>query len=239
MAAKTPGGRRDPPKQKRESPATEALIAAARAMYESMPGANFDMLAKELGTNAPRLRKWKQMDAERGIEWKRNAFRSIPQLAEKAHELANTFTASMASRGKPMTDEVARNEALQELSEHHAVNQRAMLIDRHRTEWNAPRKLSYEAVKAGDFDKAKLAKITAETLTLIQGGECRAWGIDTATRGQGGGTVVTIDRGAPGQQTVEAEAGAAAESVQMPKDVLESGTGEPVTGDTSTSDDVF
>jgi len=244
MAAKQPGGRRDPLNHHRrpESPASEALIAAARAMYETMPGATFELLAKELGTNAPRIRKWKQKDADRGIEWKRNAFKAIPELASKAHELADTFKASMAARGKPMTDEVAKNEAQQELTEQHAVNQRAMLIDRHRQEWAAPRKLAYEAVNTGNFDRAKLAKITAETLTLIQGGECRAWGIDPATRGQGGGTVLTIDRGLPGApaETIEDEAGAAAADVQMPAAVIAAGApAEAVTGDTSTTDDVF
>lgn len=234
MAAKQPGGRKDPPHQKREAPATEALIAAARAMYESIPGATFDLLAKELNTNAPRIRQWKLADARRGVEWKRNAFKAIPQLSEKAHELANTFTARMSERGVPMSDEVAKQEAAQELAETHAVQQRAEILHRHRGEWMAPRKIAYDAIKSNDFEKAKLAKITSETLTLIQAGECRAYGIDTATRAAGGGTVVVVDRNE--QRTVEAEAGEAADSIQMPAEVENTPATGPVVGNTETED---
>ncbi|MCH5277748.1 MAG: hypothetical protein J1E80_07945 [Desulfovibrionaceae bacterium] len=48
---------------------------------------------------------------------------------------------------------------------------------RHKEEWERHRVLMDEALAAGDFDRAKLAKITAETLKIRQEGERRAWGI--------------------------------------------------------------
>ena len=49
---------------------------------------------------------------------------------------------------------------------------------------------------AGAFERAKLAKITAETLTLVQVGECRAYGINHDARAGDGQTVVVVERGA-------------------------------------------
>ena len=40
----------------------------------------------------------------------------------------------------------------------------------------------YEAARLGDYERAKLAKVMAETLTLIQRGECRVFGLDKAAR---------------------------------------------------------
>ena len=78
---------------------------------------------------------------------------------------------------------------------------RAGVLDRHRREWSAPRGLAYKALKMGQegkvleaFELAKLAKITSETLQIVQVGECRAFGLDHTSRGQDGGTVVTIER---------------------------------------------
>lgn len=72
------------------------------------------------------------------------------------------------------------------------------LLDRHKKEWMAPRAIATEAMKirdtdpAGAFQKAKLAKISAETLELVQRGERRAFGIDD--RETPHGSVVVIER---------------------------------------------
>jgi len=75
------------------------------------------------------------------------------------------------------------------------IGRHAQVLDRHRKEWSAPRKIAYEAVQKGDFERAKLAKITAETLKLIQDGECRAYGITQEARGGDARTVVVVERG--------------------------------------------
>lgn len=75
---------------------------------------------------------------------------------------------------------------------------REAVLERHRKEWSAPRGLSAEALRLRDsepmkaFERAKLAKITAETLKLIQDGERQALGLDTKDNPKG--HVVVIER---------------------------------------------
>ena len=59
-----------------------------------------------------------------------------------------------------------------------AVQLRAKVIDRHRKEWDGARNFIYKAIRNSDFDKAKLGKITAEALKIVQDGERKAWGLD-------------------------------------------------------------
>lgn len=61
-----------------------------------------------------------------------------------------------------------------------AADRKIAVIERHRAEWQAQEKLSRDAVEQEDFEKAKLAKITAETLKIRQEGERKAWGIREA-----------------------------------------------------------
>lgn len=90
-----------------------------------------------------------------------------------------TLPPTSSPTSQPTTEEQERRAAQQSgRVEAIAVDLRAELIERHRKEWQIARGLSAEAVKARDFDKAKLAKITTETIKLIQEGERRAWGLD-------------------------------------------------------------
>jgi hypothetical protein len=76
----------------------------------------------------------------------------------------------------------ARPATLAAVSDDAASEMRVRLIERHRAEWNAARKLVYEAMKLGEaatgFEKAKFAKISTEALRNIQDGERRAWSLD-------------------------------------------------------------
>lgn len=64
-------------------------------------------------------------------------------------------------------------------------DKRAEVLARHRTEWQQVAVLRQEALarRAADavdaFNRAKLAKITAEMTMIQQVGERRAWGMDT------------------------------------------------------------
>lgn len=58
-----------------------------------------------------------------------------------------------------------------------AADAKAAVILRHKTEWEQHQQLIRQAVESGDFDAAKLAKITAETIKIRQEGERKAWGI--------------------------------------------------------------
>ena len=56
-----------------------------------------------------------------------------------------------------------------------AASAKASVIIRHKDEWDRHLGLINEAIAAGDFDAAKLAKITAETIKIRQEGERKAW----------------------------------------------------------------
>lgn len=58
-----------------------------------------------------------------------------------------------------------------------AADAKAAVIMRHKEEWEQHQQLIRQAVESGDFDAAKLAKITAETIKIRQEGERKAWGI--------------------------------------------------------------
>lgn len=171
--------------------------AAARAIYEATPGATCELVGQELGGKVPvsTIRRWKAEDG-----WK-SAAKTVPDLAGRAGQLANTFRIKMSELGKPLSDEVAAAEVAREVAVDHAVSVRAAVLDRHRKEWSAPRKLAYDAIalsnkgdQSGAFERAKLAKITAETLQIVQVGECRAFGLNHDARGADGGTVVVVER---------------------------------------------
>ena len=58
-----------------------------------------------------------------------------------------------------------------------AAEQKAAVIRRHKEEWDRHKAIMDAALADGDFDRAKLAKITAETINIRQAGERKAWGI--------------------------------------------------------------
>lgn len=62
-----------------------------------------------------------------------------------------------------------------------AADAKAAVIQRHKQEWEQHQALIKQAVESGDFDAAKLAKITAETIRIRQEGERKAWGITDKT----------------------------------------------------------
>lgn len=171
--------------------------AAARALFEGQPGAMIDTVAAEVGVEPKLIRAWKAEG-----KWV-VATKAAAGLSARAAELANNFKVRMSQIGTPLSDEVAAAEAAREVGQEFAVDVRAEVLSRHRKEWAAPRKVAYEALQqagkgdvAGAFERAKLAKITAETLTLVQVGECRAFGLNHDARAGDGQTVVVVERGA-------------------------------------------
>ena len=76
-----------------------------------------------------------------------------------------------------------------------AADEKVAVIIRHREEWETQRALVTTAIEKNDFDKAKLAKITAETLKIRQEAERKAWGIrDVDAQPDGGALTVRILR---------------------------------------------
>lgn len=58
------------------------------------------------------------------------------------------------------------------------AERRMAVVDRHRREWDEHQQLIQDAIANGDFEAAKLAKITAETVRIRQDGERKAWSLD-------------------------------------------------------------
>lgn len=175
-------------------------LVEARKLFEGKPYSTINSVAAEAGVLPYWVRRW-----IREGDWSK-ASRSVPGLSARAAAAANNMKVRMSDLGKPLDEEVAVQEAAKEAATEFAVDVRAQVLDRHRKEWAAPRKIAYEAVQRSDFERAKLAKITAETLTLIQGGECRAYGISHDARAADGQTVVVVERGGSAPQ-IEASPG--------------------------------
>lgn len=163
--------------------------AAARALYEGTPGMTFPQLAKETKIGTSTLQRKANEDG-----WvKARDPAKLAEMSVAAQEVADRFTGKVAEYG----DEISADQkaaAVAETVQDTAVLERAKVLDRHRREWAAPRKLSYEAVQNRDFERAKLAKITAETLKIIQESERRCWGLDQPAEADSKNTVVVIER---------------------------------------------
>lgn len=175
------------------------LAATARALWEGVPNASCASVAAEMDVPEYAVQRWKR---EGG--WVKTHQR-MPGMSARAHAVADSYTEKVAeavgATGEPANAPVTIEVAQQSVADGFAVDVRGQLLNRHRQEWSAPRKLAYDAIKAAGtpgsdpvaaFEKAKLAKITAETLTLIQSGELRAYGMKPGDIDAG---MVVIERG--------------------------------------------
>lgn len=87
-----------------------------------------------------------------------------------------------------------------------AADETAAVVRRHRQEWLQVVALRKEALAAREadeqeaFQRAKLAKITAEMTAIQQAGERKAWNLDAAETAPSQGVIVVNLRRAPGGQ---------------------------------------
>lgn len=164
----------------RKSKYGDDVRAAAKALYEGDPAITKRQVAEEMGIPYATLDKWsKGGDTGTDDKWVK---RTAENMSERAKAAADTYRGKLSELGPEITTE-QQKQAMDEAADETAVELRAKVLERHRKEWNVPRGLVNEAVKARDFNKAKLAKITSETLKLIQDGERKAWGIDSGPDG--------------------------------------------------------
>lgn len=170
----------------------EERYQAARVIYETTPGMTFRKLEEETGISWRALEDRSKKD---GYWTKRNLLPPVG-LSEAAQVVADRYTGKLADYGDDITAE-QKQAALKETAVEVAVDMRAQLLDRHRREWGAIRNLVYGNIKAGEFnDKCKLAKISAETLQIMQQNERKAWGLDKpGDDNPAQGVTVVIERG--------------------------------------------
>lgn len=148
------------------------LRDAARSLYEGskMP---IKQVAAEIGVSSRTVERWSSADG-----WARMS--GSPHISQRARAVADRQRIALADLAEGASQE-QKHQALAIATEEVAVDERAALLVRHRREWNVPRALLAEAIKSRDFEKAKLAKISAETTKITQDGERRAWGLDADT----------------------------------------------------------
>lgn len=162
-------------------------MADAREIYQGTHQLTMSELSELTGI-PPRT-----LSAEkRGSGWAKTVKSGqTPEAAQAVARFARwkAETAAVATREAESVPNLA--EPLMELELH-------KLLERHKAELIAPRALSQEALKIRHSDpnlaflKAKLAKITAETLDILHRSERRAWGVKDDE--SPGGKTVVIER---------------------------------------------
>lgn len=166
-------------------------IADARAIYEGTHQLTMNELAEVTGipkrvlASHSRAESWVKQVKEGQNSDARQAVERFAEWRALALEVA------AAPRGEA-------TEVVPDLARPMVEDALSKLLERHKHELMAPRAISAEAIKIrnsdpdGAFQKAKLAKITAETLDLLHKAERRAWGIDDRETPQG--SVIVIER---------------------------------------------
>lgn len=168
---------------------SQEVQAAARALWEGDPKKTKREVAAEVGIAYGTIDRWSKGNAGKTQRW----IKQVANMTPRVKKIAEDFKGRMSELGPGLTDE-QKEDVHQEVGLEAAAQLRAKVLDRHRKEWEAPRRLFYEAIKNKDFNQMKMGKITSEGLKIIQDGERKAWGIDT---GPDGSTTVhvTIERG--------------------------------------------
>lgn len=174
-------------------PSPDELRAAARALYETTPDIKFPDIAAQIGAPVEEVRAWWREDGENGDSWQiARSWTTAPAAASrKAAELepllSETHAAAEAEARAALN--IPESTDVTVIDDPHKELRR-----RHQQEWLGPRTLAYQAMKLGQkgrveeaFTLAKLAKISAETLTIVQAGEGRAHGMKSQ---EGEGAIV-------------------------------------------------
>lgn len=170
----------------------EARLQAARILYEGTRGMSLADLSVQ--TDIP-LRLLKQRSRDDG--WRKR------QETANGGQTADAEAVAEAFKTAPPPETTTDKAVVVETANHVGAPMPSVIdevLERHRREWAAPRGLSAEALRLREsnpskaFERAKMAKITAETLKLVQDGERKAYGIDAGVD-LPAGSVVVIERG--------------------------------------------
>lgn len=188
----------------------EQRLADARVIYEGTHGMTMHDLARQTGIakgilgRQSRAENWiKQVKSgvtpeaiaagEKFVEWRKYE----AEVAEKIGAPLDAPALDQPPVETPPAPAVVQAE-FQTPGEAKAIaaQVRDEVLERHRKEWAAPRALSAEAVRMRDsdpmkaYERARLAKMTAETLKIVQDGERKSLGLDQIDTPPGGYTVV-------------------------------------------------
>lgn len=153
------------------TPDQSAIRDAARHLYETTP-ATFDQVGEDVGVSGRSVKRWSAADGG----WSKL---SGPEITARAQAVADTIQTAVTDLG-PQAGEEERQTITAQMREDAAISLRAQLLDRHRQELNAPRKLAYEAMAKKDHELARLAKTVTDAICKIQEAERKAWCLDPA-----------------------------------------------------------
>jgi len=148
----------------------------ARIVWEADPKLSFADLAKQFGVSRQRMsgkardQGWRKVDAQERI-----AQKAMDQA--DARERAQPAVPPVVDRERIVVEEQSPQASPE--SEAAAVDLRANIITRHREETNAVRKTVYEALRQNDFNKGKLAKISAESMEILHRLERTSYGLES------------------------------------------------------------
>lgn len=156
-------------KKPNRKPVDEKTRVKARTLWEGEPSATFASVARAIGGSKVSVSRWAEAE---GWEKLKPDMQGL-----MAHRAVDNYERNLKLHGPNPTEE-QKQQASAQASQDTAIEIRKAVLERHQKEWSAPRTISYEAIKERNFEKAKLAKITAETLLLIQSGERKAYGMD-------------------------------------------------------------
>jgi hypothetical protein len=146
-------------------------------------------VADRFGCEAPSkqaLSRRYTRDRELGLEWqRRGSMVGVNQAAQrKADALVEADGTPSGARPVPTVVDPGERAVLIQQGREEAEDKRAAVLARHRQEWKQIAILRQEALNGRQanpgqsFERAKLAKITAETTSIQQAGERKAWGLD-------------------------------------------------------------
>ncbi|EFO7976651.1 hypothetical protein HO291_003507 [Salmonella enterica] len=152
-------------------------IAAARALYESHPKKPMREIAEETGISLITLKRYSAAEG-----WAKARMNDFDRLALE-------YDQKLPVNPTPEQRVAAADALVME----QVIEERKRVLERHRKEIDLPRKLAYQAVQSNNFETAKLAKISSETLRNLQDMERKAWGIDRQETGNN--ITVVIERG--------------------------------------------
>jgi hypothetical protein len=111
----------------------------------------------------------------------------MPDVVLRAHAAADRAIeeaerATEAMRGGVVPGVAPPPDAVPGPDETAAPDVRTRLVEMHRAEWRAARRLVWAAMRAAEeargLDKARFAEMAARTLHTLQDGERKAWGLD-------------------------------------------------------------
>lgn len=147
--------------------APKDLWLKQRIAYESNPSVTYSDCARELGISRAAVQKRAKAEGWRKLE------NSI-QLAQKA--LAEADRLEAEAKSNPVEDAEVRKAVARS-----AVDVRAKVIEAHRREIEyVTHQLLYPSIKAKDFELARLAKISFESMRIKHDLQRRAYGLDVA-----------------------------------------------------------